>query len=55
MLARIAGYASIAISCRYVHPSQEAVLDAISRLGGHKIGHNENPPTESQGQRLLTQ
>jgi len=54
-LARIAGHASIAISSRYVHPSEEAVLDAISRLGGHKIGHNENPPNDSQGQRLLTQ
>ena len=41
-LARIAGHASITISARYVHPSEGAVLDAISRLGGHKIGHNEN-------------
>ena len=41
-LARIAGHSSIGISARYVHPSEDAVLDAISRLGGHKIGHNEN-------------
>jgi len=41
-LARIAGHASINISARYVHPSEDAVLDAISRLGGHKIGHSEN-------------
>jgi len=54
-LARIAGHASIAISSRYVHPSEEAVLDAMSRLGGHKIGHTGNPPTESQCERLLTQ
>ena len=27
---------------RYVYPSEDAVLDAISRLGGHKIGHSEN-------------
>ena len=40
-LARIAGHNSIAISARYVHPSQDAVLEAISRLGGHKIGHSE--------------
>jgi integrase len=40
-LARIAGHASINISARYVHPSEDAVLDAISRLGGHKIGHNQ--------------
>jgi integrase len=41
-LARIAGHASINISSRYVHPSEDAVLDAISRLGGHKIGHTQN-------------
>ena len=41
-LARIAGHSSIGISSRYVHPSEEAVLDAISRLGGHKIGHNQD-------------
>ena len=40
-LARIAGHSSIAISARYVHPSEDAVFTAISRLGGHKIGHNE--------------
>jgi integrase len=41
-LARIAGHSSIAISARYVHPSDDAVLDAMSRVGGHKIGHNAN-------------
>jgi integrase len=40
-LARIAGHSSIAISGRYVHPSDDRVLDAISRLGGHKIGHSD--------------
>ena len=39
-LARIAGHSAINISSRYVHPSEDAVLDAISRLGGHKIGHS---------------
>jgi integrase len=39
-LARIAGHSSIAISARYVHPSEDAVLDAMSRLGGHKTGHS---------------
>jgi len=34
-LARIAGYSNIAISQRYVHPSGDAVLLAMSRLGGH--------------------
>jgi integrase len=42
-LARIAGHSSIGISARYVHPSEDAVLEAMSRLGGHKIGHIENP------------
>jgi len=38
-LARVAGHSSVAISGRYVHPSEDAVLAAISRLGGHKYGH----------------
>jgi integrase len=37
-LARIAGHSSIAMSTRYVHPSEDAVLNAMSRLGGHKSG-----------------
>jgi integrase len=39
-LAKIAGHSSIAISAQYVHPS-DAVLAAIDRLGGHKIGHTD--------------
>ena len=39
-LARIAGHSSVAISSRYVHPSEDAVLAAVSRLGRHKIGHS---------------
>jgi integrase len=31
-LARIAGHSSIAMSARYVHPSQDAVLNIFSRL-----------------------
>jgi site-specific recombinase XerD len=42
-LARIAGHANISISQRYVHPSENAVLDAFTRLGGHKTGHNALP------------
>jgi len=55
-LARIAGHTSIGISSRYVHPSEDAVLSAMSRLGGHNSGHNEelaNPKDEPQ--RQLTQ
>jgi len=35
-LASIAGHSSIGISARYVHPSEDAVLRAVERLGGHK-------------------
>jgi len=41
-LARIAGHSNISMSSRYVHPSENAVLDAMSRLSGHKIGHNQS-------------
>jgi integrase len=48
-LAKIAGHSSIAISSRYVHPGEDAVLNAISRLGGHKIGHTpENAKTRGR-------
>jgi integrase len=40
-LARIAGHSSVAMSTRYVHPSEDAVFAALEKLGGHKIGHNE--------------
>ena len=53
-LARIAGHSSGVISSRYVHPSQDRVLEAISRLRGHKIGHSEvQQPPASDG-KLLT-
>lgn len=51
-LARIAGHASITISSRYVHPSEDAVLDAISKLGGHRIGHNQNEPPQLLLQKM---
>jgi integrase len=55
-LARIAGHTSIAMSARYVHPSEDAVLTAISRLGGHKIGHSAIlSGGEENGGMLLTQ
>ncbi len=46
-LARIAGHSDIRISARYVHPSEDAVLNAMSRLGGHKIGHSDNQAESS--------
>jgi site-specific recombinase XerD len=33
-LARVAGHSNISISQRYVHPSEDAVLNALSRLSG---------------------
>ena len=38
-LARIAGHSSVAMSARYVHPSEDAVLDEMERLGGHNFRH----------------
>ena len=34
-------HSSITISSRYVHPPEDAVLNAMSRLSGHNIGHND--------------
>jgi integrase len=53
-LARIAGHSNISISQRYVHPSEDAVLNALSRLSGHNSGHSaENAiPPESAGMLL---
>jgi integrase len=48
-LARIAGHSSIAISARYVHPSEDAILDAMARLGGHNSGHNAKPASSEKG------
>jgi integrase len=48
-LAKIAGHSSITISARYVHPSEDAVLSAVEKLGRHKIGHSENLVPERTG------
>jgi integrase len=54
-LGRIAGHSSIGISARYVHPSEEAMLDAMSRLGGHKSGHTtELKADRNSDAKLLT-
>jgi integrase len=41
-LARIAGHGNVSMSSRYVHPSEDAVLAAMAKLGRHKIGHKGN-------------
>ncbi len=55
-LARIAGHSQIGISSRYVHPSEDAMFAAMSRLGGHKIGHSEEDAiSQNQNPRQLIQ
>ena len=52
-LARIAGHSSIAMSYRYVHPSEDNVLDAMTIfLGGHKPGHSEQNEVQEQAAQL---
>jgi integrase len=46
-LARIAGHSSVAMSARYVHPSEDAVLAALDRLSGHNFGHSGNVSEKS--------
>jgi integrase len=46
-LARIAGHSNISISQRYVHPSEDAVLNALSRLGRHNSGHSAEHSTHA--------
>jgi integrase len=54
-LARVAGHSNISISQRYVHPSEDAVLNALSRLGGHNSGHSaENSIPGGPGGLLLS-
>ena len=54
-LARIAGHSSVAMSARYVHPSEDAVLDALDRLTGHKTGHSPDfKQNQSTSNRFLS-
>jgi hypothetical protein len=47
---------TIGVSSRYVHPSEDAVLDAMSRLGGHKLEHSDDHAASSEiAPRQLTQ
>ncbi len=51
-LARIAGHSNISISQRYVHPSEDAVLNALSRLDGHNIRHSLETTTPTTDREL---
>ena len=53
-LARIAGHSSVGMSARYVHPSEDSVLAAVEKLGGHKTGHSDTAPGDApSSQRQL--
>lgn len=52
-LARVAGHSNISISQRYVHPSEDAVLNALSRLSGHNSGHSAENVTRMGVRELL--
>jgi integrase len=55
-LCKIMGWASLSVAMRYIHPSDERVLEAISVLGGHNFGHSENsrkPPAMSSSQEII--
>ena len=51
-LARIAGHSSIAMSGRYVHPSEDAVLSALSQLQGTSKGKQERAKPVLPAQRM---
>ena len=41
-LCKIMGWTSLSVAMRYIHPSDERVLEAISGLGRHNSGHSED-------------
>ncbi|HXW93979.1 MAG TPA: tyrosine-type recombinase/integrase [Terriglobales bacterium] len=41
-LCKIMGWTSLSVAMRYIHPSDDRVLEAISGLGGHNSGHTED-------------
>src|SRR5262249_30849460 len=41
-LCKIMGWASLSVAMRYIHPSEDRVLEAVSRLGGHNSGHSDD-------------
>ena len=54
-LCKIMGWSSLSVAMRYIHPSEDRVLEAISGLGGHKIGHTQAKERKSQQtDQLLT-
>lgn len=41
-LCKIMGWSSLSVAMRYIHPSEDRVLQAISGLHGHNSGHSAN-------------
>jgi integrase len=55
-LARIAGHSNVSMSSRYVHPSEDSVLNAMANLGRHNIGHSaDQSHSSASAPRRLTQ
>jgi len=52
-LAGVAGHANITMSQRYVHPSEDAVLNALSRLSGHNSEHSTEIENSDKPAKLL--
>lgn len=46
-LARIAGHSSIAVSARYVHPSEDAVLNALTQMQAKPVTVSQSTPPAS--------
>jgi integrase len=54
-LCKIMGWASLSVAMRYIHPSGDAVLTAMARLGGHNSGHTaELPPHGADTQTAIS-
>jgi integrase len=55
-LARIAGHSNVSMSSRYVHPSEDSVLNAMANLSRHNIGHSaDQADSSASAPRRLTQ
>jgi len=44
----------VTVSARYVHASEDAMLDAISRPSGRKGGHTQNQAAQLQVAKEVT-
>ena len=50
------GHSNVSMSSRYVHPSEDSVLNAMSNLAGHNIGRSaKEAQLSAADQKQLTQ